>query len=179
MGNGADDTTVTAERRMRLIRNEFTTRARSTDPGPRTRAPHSPSPIDLDILDHVTRSVAEIVTHTRAVAPDAGPAPADAAKVYAWMRDHTAHLDETRQRVRDTLVFRQSLEHAVRMGDEKAIRRERCPGCECWGLFWRAAAKRAVCVNRYCVDDMGRPSVWTLAQLAQHHMAQIPRRAAT
>lgn len=177
MGPGDTDT-ATAAARLRLIADEFTAPTRSvssTTARPQARA-DSPAPLDLGVLDYMQAAVAEVVTHTRAAAPEAGPAPAEAHAVYAWMREHTAHLEDERQRAGEAIVLRQALEHALAMGDEKAVRSLPCPGCGCWGLFWRPATRKVVCVNRYCTDSAGAGRSFTLAHLAQQ---QIESRATT
>lgn len=171
MGLGEADA-ATAASRLQLLEQEFTTpRRHPGDTGARTRPTHAPAPLDLGILDHMQAAVAEVVTHTRAAAPHAAPPPARAAAVYDWMRQHTAHLAPERQDAAAAIVYRQSLEHALAMGDESVVRRQPCPDCGCWGLFWRPAARRAACVNRHCADEDGRARTFTLAHLAQQHIA--------
>ncbi|CAM5493301.1 MULTISPECIES: hypothetical protein [Streptomyces] len=172
-----DDETGTAKARLRLLRQEFTTPRAHRDPGPRT-APTSRPPADLGIIDHMAAAVREVIDHTRAVAPTAGPAPTDAA-VYDWMQEHTAHLGAEQQTARDAMVIRHSFEHALAAGDADIIRWETCPRCACWGLFWQTPTTRAACANSKCVDAKGRPSVWTLAQLAEHRAAAQTARSRT
>jgi hypothetical protein len=170
---GMGDETATARARLRLLKTEYATPG-LRQPGPRTRSapqPRPSTPADLGIIDHVAQTVREIVTHTYAVAPDAGPAPADDAAKYDWMRQHTSNLAAEQQMARDAMLARHSLEHALAAGDETVIRREACPRCRCWGLFWRAAGQRAFCANSTCTDPSGRPSVWTLRQLAENRVA--------
>lgn len=178
-----DDTTAAAARRMRLLTDDLA-RPRS---GPRdanrgqvrtSQPTHARPPMHLGILDHVRRSVDEVITHTRAENPDAGPAPADPSQVYAWSRDRTAHCADEQQKVREAIVYRHSLEHSLRAGDEDVVRPIRCPNCQCLSLFWRARQQRVVCLYQRCSPD-GVPRVWTLAQLAQHQIEKKPRRAAT
>ncbi|MFJ2279177.1 hypothetical protein ACIOEZ_34075 [Streptomyces sp. NPDC087866] len=165
-----DDTTT--EKRLRLLQAEFTQHEK-TGPGDGRSATlvHGAPPVDLGTLDYMRSAVAEVVTHTQAVAPNAGPAPADQADVYRWSRESTEHLDIGPQLVREAIIYRQGLEHALAMGDTDAVRTHPCPGCGCWGLYWRAAAKRAVCVNRRCTDKDGVASTWTLARIAQQYIA--------
>ncbi|HEX5567934.1 MAG TPA: hypothetical protein VFY14_13580 [Streptomyces sp.] len=173
MGAG-DDTTRTAAARLRLLGAEFTTPRRAARPAapPTPRPAHSAAPVDLGVVDHMAATLRELVTHARAANPQAGPPPEDGDDVYQWWSTNTAHLDGERARHRDALVHRQALEHAIRLGEETVIRRIPCPGCRCWGLFWRPASQRAVCVNRHCRPGKG-PSVWTLRQLAEY---QVDRR---
>lgn len=174
-----DDTTETAAARLRLLTTEFTTIPRGARPAaPPTRPTHPAAPIDLGMLDYIRQQIHEVITHTRTAAPDAGPAPADNCGVYEWMRDHTAHLDRERRRVRDAMVARHALQHAIAMGDTKAVRKITCPRCHCWSLIWQSQRELAACVNRRCVHQ-GRPSVWTLAALAEHQVDLRERAQAT
>lgn len=169
MGNGDTDAT-TAAARLRLIQTDFTTPRR--DPAER-RAPaasHSPALIDLGVLDYMSASVNEVITHTRTEAPRATPAPADAASVYGWMREHTEHLAPERRLAAEAIIYRQSLEHALAMGQRGVIQPHPCPACRCWGLQWQSAMRRAVCVNKHCRDDKGLARTFTLAYLAQRHV---------
>ena len=188
MGNGrsrtGEDAAAQAKlagHRLRLLETEFITpQPHPADPGPRTRAVYPSTPIRPGVLDHAAASVDEIITHTRAEAPRASPAPRTGS-VYEWAVENTRHLDPQRQRTRDALIYRQSLEHALMMGDDLVIRRHSCPGCGCWGLFWRAEAQSAGCVNRRCTDKHGRPSTWSLQKLAERHVSAVntARRNAT
>ncbi|MEV2259133.1 hypothetical protein AB0J13_10795 [Streptomyces anulatus] len=166
-----DDTT--AERRLRLLQAEFTQHAK-TGPGDGRTATRteSPAPLNLAVIDRIRAAVHEVVEHTRTAAPGAGPLPADTARVYDWARQNTAHLGTERQQARETLIYRQDLEHAIEMGDTGVIRKHPCPGCGCYGLAWRPARQRAACPNRYCLDDDGLSRSWQLAALAHHHIAR-------
>ncbi|WP_097865851.1 hypothetical protein [Streptomyces sp. rh34] len=166
-----DDTTT--ERRLRLLQAEFTQlEQRGPGDGRTATRTESPAPLNLAVIDRIRAAVYEVETHTRAAVPDAGPLPADAARVYDWARQHTADLEPQRQQARETLIYRQGLEHAIEMGDASVIRKHPCPGCGCWGLIWRPAAHRAACVNRYCVDHDGLSHTWPLKTLAHHHVAR-------
>lgn len=185
MGNG-HSTTTTAATRMRLIRTDqlaSTSSRRSDEPSGRTRSTHAPTPVNLATVDYLTAAVDEVVTATRAANPDAGPPPADRAEIYTWMRQHTAGADQTRQQVIAALELRQSLQHALRLGDDRdlkaIIRTAPCPRCRTWGRQWDARSQRVVCLNLRCVDDKGRPSSWTLQQVAEEHVAQTLQRCAT
>ncbi len=179
-----EDISAAAARRMRLLTDDLArprTRSRDANRGHvRSTTPtHAPSPIHVGILDHIRRSVDEVVTHTRASNPEASPAPAGhPEQIYAWAKQETAHLDAERQLVRDALIYRQSLEHALEDGDEDVIRPIPCPECGCWSLFWRARQHRAACLYQPCATD-GVPRLWTLAQLAQKQVEKKARRAAT
>lgn len=180
MGFGEDDT---SERRLRLLQREFTQPAR-TGPVPKAQytdaARSSPAqtsshgrsnpPLNLGIIDHVDRCVAEVIRHARADAPDAGPVPAEAARVYDWWRASTPELADERLAVREAIIYRQGLEHAIAMGNIQVVRPHTCPRCGCWGVFWRRTDQVAVCVNTRCHDEHGMASTWTLAALAEHHI---------
>ncbi|MFD9721047.1 hypothetical protein [Streptomyces sp. NPDC059076] len=129
----------------------------------------------LDILDYIVKAEGEVIEHTRAEAPTAGPAPAAYEDILDWCREHTEELDEERQQARETLIYRQGLEHAIAMGDVTVVRRHPCPACGCWGLFWLASATRAVCVNRYCTNKAGLAHRWPLATLAHRHITAQKR----
>ncbi|MFJ1993030.1 hypothetical protein [Streptomyces asiaticus] len=179
MGDGEDRNTAAA--RLRLLRDEFTTPVVRRDLSPPSRSPHGPppAPANLDILDYMAACRDEVIEHTRTTAPAAGPAPTEPAAVYEWMHQHTAHLAPEQRMVRDAMVLRQGLEHALAMGDEDAIRWEACPRCACWGLFWREEEKRVFCANSKCEDRRGQPSMWTLAQLAERSVAARNTRSRT
>ncbi|MEU6054272.1 hypothetical protein ABZ829_28105 [Streptomyces xanthochromogenes] len=169
MGIGDD----TAARRLRLLATEFTTPARRGSAEVAAARPaHSSAPLNLGIIDHMRAAVAEVVGQVRETAPDAGPRPEDDTAVYAWWRDGTAHLDDDAQQAREAIIYRQSLEHAIAMGDHDVIRPNLCPGCGCVGLMWDRLRRHVACVNRYCVDDVGLARTWTLAQVAHHHVGQ-------
>ncbi|MEV8101027.1 hypothetical protein [Streptomyces sp. NPDC088135] len=172
MGTGADDTTA---QRLRLLQQEFVQPVRSgPGDGRSSRITESPSLVNLGVVDRIRAAVYEVEHHTRSSdwAAAAGPVPADPAGVYDWARQHTAHLDAERQQAREAIIYRQGLEHAIAMGDTTVIRRHPCPQCGCWGLYWREAAQRAVCVNHYCTDDDGISNAWELKRLAHDHIAQ-------
>lgn len=169
MGPGDTDA-ATAAAGLRLIQEEFLTRARRGDTGGRTATTTtSQAPIDLTTVDYLRAHVDEVIAHARTLTADARPAPHN-ANAYDWMRRQTAHLDRERRLAGETLVYRHTLEHALKTGEESVIRRHSCPGCGCWGLFWNQAASRASCVNRRCTTKTGHPSTWTLAQIAHHHI---------
>lgn len=166
------DNTTTAQR-LRLLQAEFTQfERRGPGDGRTATRTESPALINLAVLDRIHAAVHEVVEHTRATVPDAGPVPADAHRVYDWARQHTAHLEPERQQARETVIYRQGLEHALAMGDTTVIRKHPCPGCGCWGLMWRPAVQRAACPNRYCLDDDGLSRSWELKTLAHHHVAR-------
>ncbi|THA22730.1 hypothetical protein E6R18_32815 [Streptomyces sp. A1277] len=176
-----DDTHNTTEQRLRLLQAEFTQHQnRGPGTGRTATRTEAAAPLDLGVIDHIRAAVNELVTHTRAADPDtqAGPVPTAPADVIDWARDHTAHLDPERQQVREAIIYRQGLEHALAMGDDSVVRKHPCPRCGCWGLHWWPAANRAACVNHYCTDD-GLTSTWTLARLATQYIAGKKSSAAT
>lgn len=179
---GDESVASTAATNMRnLARTLSVLPARPTSPTGHTRPAHPSAPIDLGILAHMTAARDELVAHAREAAPDAplAPVPREAAAIYQWWAENTAYLDETALRVGEAMVYRQSLEHAIRARDTSVIRREPCPSCGCYGLVWRSPEQRAVCVNDRDTDDNGNPRRFTLAGLAQHAVEKTPERAAT
>ncbi|MEU6979670.1 hypothetical protein [Streptomyces sp. NPDC046371] len=173
MTAAGDDSTPAA--RLRLLQAEFLQPGREVH-GERVTTSATPSaPIRLSVYEHIRATVEEATEHTRAAAPEAAPRPRGLDELYGWMRSETEHLDAARQQARDALIYRQGLEHALLMDEVSVIRQHVCPGCSTWSLFWRPERKAAVCVNRYCADDDGMSSYWTLAQIARDHIArQIP-----
>ena len=163
--------TDTAGNRLALL-NAFYRQHPVTGPTERS-APTATAkaPLNLAMVDHIDRSLREVVDHTRAANPEAGPLPDHLSGVYKWMRDSTENADETVAQRTAVLEYRHRLEHAVRAGDAKVIRPHRCLECGTVGLFWQAASWRAVCVNRHCAADNGGVSrSWTLSQLAHEHV---------
>ncbi|MEZ7005619.1 hypothetical protein [Streptomyces sp. AD55] len=138
----------------------------------RTPTTTTAAPLSLATLDHINHSVTEVIKYTRKANPDAGPAPTRADAVYDWARQHTQHAPAAVQQRRDTIEYRQYLEHAIRVGDwRKAIRPQRCPECRTFGLMWQGDMQRALCTNTECVDADGFSTTVTLAQLAYQHVA--------
>lgn len=134
-----------------------------------TRTPGAP--LSLATLDHVTDSVRELAELTDTVNAEPSPLPQQVQDVYAWCIANTAHASEITQQRRDTVIYRQYLEHAIRAGDwRKAIRPQRCPECRCFGLMWQAGMQRALCTNTECVDQDGMSTTVTLARLAHEHV---------
>lgn len=178
--------------RLQILRDNLAQphgpRPADAPPG-RTSHTHGAPPLDLAVLEHVRASVDELLTHARTEARTCfcgcgkavGCMPTtDLTAAYAWFLDEgTADLDAGKARVREAIVYRQSLEHALRYGDEVVIRRESCPGCQCWSLIWRQIAQRAGCINSDCRGKTGRGSTWTLQQLAENAVEKTYARAAT
>jgi hypothetical protein len=172
-----EDTEKTAEQRMRLLEKYYVGPGRQGPPTLRSAPTATAIPAArVDVIDHMDASVDEIITHTRAVTPDAGPIPAKRAGIYSWAREHTARSDADVQRGRELLIYRQSLEHAIAMGDHRVVRKHPCPACGCWGLIWSGARHRAACVNAYCTDTEGLARTWTLHRLAEEHITRQEKR---
>lgn len=165
-----DDTTA---RRLRLLEAEFTQhQQRGPDLTGRTATrAEAPAPIDLGVLDYMEAARAQVVKHTQAAAPDAGPYTGPLPGLYEWARERTADLDDERQQALETLICLQGLEHAIAMGDTSAVCKHPCPACGCYGLQWAAEMRRAVCTNGYCQDDDGLVYRWELKRLAYEYVA--------
>lgn len=132
-----------------------------------TRTPGAP--LSLATLDHVTDSVRELAELTDTVNAEPSPLPQQVQDVYAWCIANTAHASEITQQRRDTVIYRQYLEHAIRAGDwRKVIRPQRCPECRTFGLMWRSG--RILCTNSECTDPDGTSTTVTLARLAHEHV---------
>jgi hypothetical protein len=138
---------------------------------PRPTATTPAALVNLTVVDHIAACVAEVVDHTRKVNPDAGPLPARTSAVYAWYMANTANAPEAEQQRRDTIVYKQSLEHALAMGETKAVRPHRCPDCNTFGLMWSAQMQQIVCTNRKCLTEDGTSRIVTSARIAYHHIA--------
>ncbi|MFB7359631.1 hypothetical protein [Streptomyces gardneri] len=167
--------------RLRLLQDEYLT-PRAGHRAERTATTTEPStPIRLAVFDHIRASVTEAV-ETVVANREGNTAPTqppnDPRLVYRWMVEETADLDASRQQVIDSLMYRQGLQHAIVMGDTDIIRRHPCPSCVTWGLVWDDDREQVVCPNRYCADDYGQPTTWTLAQIAEDHIARKNHRAA-
>ncbi|MFE7547019.1 hypothetical protein [Streptomyces gardneri] len=146
--------------------------ARSTEPAAALR---------LEVYDHMRDTVTEAAALAKSLCDDQEPyeqPPAAVERVYEWLVAETDHLDERKQRNRDAVIYRQGLQHAILMGEADIIRRHPCPECVTWGLVWDRHREQVVCWNRHCADDDGQPTTWTLAQLAEDHIARKNRRAA-
>lgn len=140
---------------------------------PRTGGPTYPeAPLDLDIIDHIGDSVREVRQNALADNPAAGPLPTDAARAYDWWRDNTPNLEGERLLARETVIYRQGLEHAIRAGDTKVVRKHPCPACGCLGLFWRGDEQQAVCAYTECRDEDGMARMWDLKHLAYEHVTR-------
>ena len=138
--------------------------------GPRP-TPSTPSlPINAEATDHINASVREIITHTRALNPAAEPPPQRVQDVYDWCRRNTQQATDVEQQRRETVIYRQRLEHAIRASDDKVVRPHRCPECGTYGLMWVAQMQRAVCTNTRCTGKDGLSNSFTLGRLAHEHV---------
>ena len=178
MSTAGEDTDDTASNRLRILNRHFREHPVTgpeghsvTGPTSRPTAVAPGLPFPAQIVEHIDRSVAEVAAHARAVNPDAGPLPARVEAVYDWYREHTANAPAAQRQRRDTIEYRQRLEHAIAMGDTKVIRPHRCPACKTFGLMWIHEAQRAVCTNSRCTTKTGLSSSWSLARLAYAHVA--------
>ncbi|MGW2520529.1 hypothetical protein ACWC09_26640 [Streptomyces sp. NPDC001617] len=179
MGHNAADT---AARTLRLLNSPELRQHPARGPQPcRPASPTPAAPMDLGLLDYVTAHTDEIVTQTRAAAPDAEPRPLHDEDLYAWYLRATIGADEATRRIRDTLLERHALENALRLGDHDAVRTHPCPTCGGWGLFWRKEDNRAWCSDEDCRTPDGMASSFTPARLASQKVqgSEIWRRTAT
>ncbi|MFJ4473308.1 hypothetical protein ACIP2X_38240 [Streptomyces sp. NPDC089424] len=134
---------------------------------------HAGAPANLTVVDHIDATVAELADYTRQANPEAGTLPPRVEAVYEWCAENTKNAPQDVQQRRDTIVYRQHLEHAIAMGDTKVVRPIRCPACRTLGLFWKREISRAICTNARCLTKDGLSHRWTLARLAH---AQIEDR---
>lgn len=170
MVDGTDDTDTAASRLHQVIAHCLEHPVTGPVEGhPASRS--APAPLSLATLDHIQSSRREVIEHTRNANPEAGPAPSRPDAVYDWAREHTEHTDEQTQQRRDTIEYRQYLEHSLRAGDKLVIRRQRCPECRTWGLMWQRNMQTVLCTNTDCVDSDGFSTTVTLARLAYEHIA--------
>lgn len=176
------DTATAAAKALRLLNTADLRHHPARGPQERRTTSTTPSaPLNLGIVDHIARTVAEVADHTRQIDPDAGPLPARVEDIYDWYTAHTGDADEAQRRYRDMLIERHRLEHAVRLGDYDEVCKHPCPRCGCWGLMWQIGGTRARCSNRRCRTPDGLTSTWTLARLAAQKVqrTEIWRRNAT
>lgn len=177
------DTAAQASRALRLLNDPDLRHHPATGPTacPNGRATTPAAPLNLGIVDYLTRTVQEVADHTRHVTPDAGPVPRQVADIYTWYLQNTEHADEHQARHRDFVIERQRLEHAVQLGNTHEVSKHPCPRCGCWGLMWPPGGTRALCSNRNCHAPDGTSSTWTLARLAAQTIqrTEIWRRNAT
>ncbi|WP_416520061.1 hypothetical protein [Streptomyces achromogenes] len=137
---------------------------------PRGAAASPALPYNPDAEDRIRACMQEIAEHTLTANPDAGPPPEQVAAYYEWMRQNTQHAPEREQFRAEVIEYRQWLENCLAARDNetvrKAVRRQACPECGCWGLMWMPTRRRAICTNRKCVDQDGASTTLSLGRLA-------------
>ncbi|MFB7867414.1 hypothetical protein [Streptomyces sp. NPDC056069] len=172
--SAGDDSTPAA--RLALLQAEYLRPRKGAAPE-RTATNQPPSaPIRLGVYDHLEACISEVVADARAAkAPEPTPRPRQLDGLYGWYIEQTAHLDAGRRQARDSVIYRQGLEHAVLMGDTSVIRPHPCPACATWGLFWSKEMQAIVCANRHCVDEDGLSTRWTFADIADAHIRRQVR----
>jgi hypothetical protein len=176
------NTAVQAARALRLLNSEDLRHHPRTAPAERSTPATTPAaPLNLGIVDYLVQTRRDVVDHVRSVVPDPTPVPAQVDGIYDWYVEQTAGADEAEQTYRDTLIARQALEHAVRLGNDTVVCEHPCPRCGTWGLMWDDNTSRAFCSSRKCRTPSGMASTWTLARLAaqQIQRTEIWRRSAT
>jgi hypothetical protein len=169
MGRDTED----AASRLHLLATHYREHPQ-TGPSERCSPSVTPgAPLNLGIVDYMSRCVDEVVQHARdEAAGDIGPLPARVRDVYAWWEEQTEDAPaEVRQR-RDIVIYRQSLEHAIALGDHDVVCAHPCPRCTTWGLQWQPYTRRAMCLNIDCRGRDGMSSAWTLARLATQYVTQ-------
>jgi hypothetical protein len=170
MGAGDD----TAAHRLDLLHAYFLEHPVTGPTGtPRRRSSSPGTPVSLTTVDHIADAVREVTELTRDANSDAAPLPPRVGDVYAWCVENTLNTERALQQRRDTVIYRQQLEHAIAMGDTKVVRPHRCPACRTFGLMWPGDGDpRALCTNRRCLTSGGMSRRWTLARLAYEHVAE-------
>jgi hypothetical protein len=138
---------------------------------PRATAVHPGLPINVRVLEHIGRTVAEVVQYTREANPQAEPLPDDEADIYRWCVENTATAPDAVQQQREVLEYKHRLEHAVAAGDTDVIPPHRCPECRTWGLMWDKPRQRIVCTNSRCLDKDGLSTTVSFRRLAHEHVA--------
>lgn len=169
MGVGED----TAAGRMEQLHRYFREHP-VTGPSARRSTPTTPSaPVNLSVVDHISAAVTELADYTRTVNPGAGPLPDHVTDVYRWCVENTDTAPLDARLRRDTIVYRQRLEHAIAMGDTDVVRPHRCPACRTFGLTWPGdGSRKTLCTNGNCLTKDGLSRRWTLARLAYEHIAR-------
>ena len=170
MTHGDEAAADTASGRLRHLHDYFLEHPVTGPVEGHTPTRTAAAPLSLGTLSHIRASVAEVVQHTHETNPDAGPAPTRADAVYDWARQHTEHADDTDRIHGEIIEYRQYLEHAVRAGDIKVVRRHPCPLCGTWGLMWVREHQRALCTNTDCTDRDGLSRMFPLHRLAFEHV---------
>ena len=89
--------------------------------GPRPARISPALPFNAGTSDHIQASVQEIADCTRTINPAAEPLPQCVVDVYDWCRRNTAQADEAQEQRRETVIYRQYLEHAIRASEYEVI----------------------------------------------------------
>lgn len=176
------DAAADASRALRLLNHPDLRHHPVHGPTERRSPSTTPAaPLNVGLVDYLARTVDELVTLTRDIAPDAGPLPERLEGLYDWCIEHTGNADADQQAHRDFLFEKQRLEHAVRLGEHNVVCEEPCPGCGRWGLMWDDEGSRARCTHGRCHTPEGLTSTWTLSRLATQKVwrTEIWRRNAT
>jgi ribosomal protein L37AE/L43A len=140
---------------------------------PRATSDAPAAPVNLEVVDHITACLREISDHAHEVNPGAGPLPPRVQGAYSWYMENTRNAPEAEQQRRDTIVYKQSLEHAIAMGETKVVRPHRCPDCDTFSLMWSRPMQQIVCTNRKCTAADGTSRIVTPARIARHHIAAM------
>jgi hypothetical protein len=169
MGRDTED----AASRLHLIDTHYREHPR-TGPSVRRAPSVSPgAPLNLNIVDHMANCVDEVVQFVRAeAAGDIRPLPDRPRDFYTWCEEKTEDAPPEVQQRRDIVIYRQSLEHAIAVGNYEVICAHPCPRCTTWGLQWQPYTQRARCLNMDCRGRDGQPSAWTLVRLATQYVTQ-------
>ncbi|MFD9443459.1 hypothetical protein [Streptomyces sp. NPDC060001] len=173
-----DDDTAEASAGLHLLDTHYREHPQTGPTGRRATNATPGTPLNIGIVDHITRCVAEVVDHARTEAPKpTGPLPDRVADIYDWYLQHTADAGPEARLRRDIIIKRQQMEHAIALGDHKVVRTHWCPGCRTLGLKWNSHARRAMCLNGRCLDRHGAGRSWTLARLATQYILDQEIRA--
>ncbi|MFD7922590.1 hypothetical protein ACFV3R_25600 [Streptomyces sp. NPDC059740] len=170
------------ERNIRLLRGAlYAPKGQRLNGMPHTQTVEAPAPADLDLLDYLATVERDLslADYTPAPAePPTGGAPALDDYLAAVAVDHG--LDLERERTIRTNAH--LLAQTILLGDRHAVCKRQCPQCRCWSLMWDRAAEMdeagARCTNADCRDEDGRPSRWSLYQLAEDEHLERERRQA-
>lgn len=170
---------VTAAERLRTLDTYHRTPIRGAQAVRAAPSSIPGTPVSIGMLDYLDRTGDEIdqlaardEAAARAVDPTLliAPKPAALAARYEWWESIPVP-DQAREDDRARVIYRQGLEHAIREGDTKVVRKHPCPACGCYTLMWaRRGGNVAVCPNLRCVDADGMSHTWTLTQIADHHI---------
>ena len=176
------DTAADAGQALRLLNSPELRHRPVTGPTERRTPAAAPgTPLNLVVLDHRRRCVAEVTEHVQELNPDPTPAPPRIEGLYAWYTAQTLGAERAEQLARDLIIERHNLEHAIALGETDVVRKYPCPACGSWGLMWDGAGKRARCSDIDCRTPDGMASAFTPARLAAQAVqrTEIWRRNAT